>query len=468
LLSAEEDQEGVVKDWKDCVLDLSLTAHRLLHLIPAGRRDESYFLRLRNLDVDRIYRNKGGYRLETMRSEWKSAYDFVLIDSRTGITDIGGICTIQFPDYLVMVFVANRQNVEGTRDTADAIQRAKERLPFDRYALPIVPIISRFDSSEEFIVSQEWLTLIETRMHHLYRDWIPTSVSVREFIEATKLPYIPYFSFGEKLPLMEQGTRDATGLGYAYESLSSLVANRFERLGEFLTDRSGYVRIASQRGTSRDSPELIENHETRLPLVLLLDVSGSMAGPRITELSRALTNFAGQIRNNPAMGRTLDIAIVAFGSRVQVIQDFTRGYDFYPPVLQVEGSTSTGAALNVGIDLLRDRIDFYKMHSVDYYRPWMILISDGVPTDDWRSAAIRVAAEEKSRKLSFFQIAVGDEDDTFPDAISSKRRPLKLQGLDFAELFDWISSSTFLVANSTDSVSSRLAPIGWAQLDEWQ
>ncbi len=67
----------------------------------------------------------------------------------------------------------------------------------------------------------------------------------------TKLPYIPYFSYGEKLPVLEHGTGDPAGLGYAYETLAALLANRLESVERLLDDRAGFVREAVERKTAR-------------------------------------------------------------------------------------------------------------------------------------------------------------------------------------------------------------------------
>ena len=85
-----------------------------ISLLTAGSRSETYFQNVRNSDVEAFYEEKkGGRILETLRSQWKDAYDFVLIDSRTGITDLGGVCTIQMPDILVLLFTATEQSLIG-------------------------------------------------------------------------------------------------------------------------------------------------------------------------------------------------------------------------------------------------------------------------------------------------------------------------------------------------------------------
>ena len=82
-----------------------------------------------------------------------------------------------------------------------------------------------------------------------YADWLPSSVGVQAFLESTKLPYIPYFSFGEKLPVLEQGTTDPAGLGHAYESLTAMIAHRCEAVDLLLHNRSDYIQAVAERAS---------------------------------------------------------------------------------------------------------------------------------------------------------------------------------------------------------------------------
>ena len=78
-----------------------------LDLLPAGAGD-GYVKQVQRLDWAAMYQDQNlGEQLEKWRDRWIQDYDFVLIDSRTGITDIGGICTAQLPDILVTMFTAN-------------------------------------------------------------------------------------------------------------------------------------------------------------------------------------------------------------------------------------------------------------------------------------------------------------------------------------------------------------------------
>src|SRR5688572_32780796 len=85
--------------------DKKLFPNARLDLLTAGLRDNTYIQHVRALDYDKFYEeNEGGDFLEALRDYWTSQYDFVLIDSRTGLTDSSGVCSIQMPDILVLLF----------------------------------------------------------------------------------------------------------------------------------------------------------------------------------------------------------------------------------------------------------------------------------------------------------------------------------------------------------------------------
>src|SRR5262245_51175781 len=89
LIQAHVD--GQHPKWRDFVTNVNLPrAEQSLSLMTAGRQDQSYIKRMQGLDWNRLYdHHKLGNFLEELRTEWKEAFDFVLVDSRTGITDIG-------------------------------------------------------------------------------------------------------------------------------------------------------------------------------------------------------------------------------------------------------------------------------------------------------------------------------------------------------------------------------------------
>jgi MinD-like ATPase involved in chromosome partitioning or flagellar assembly/tetratricopeptide (TPR) repeat protein len=97
-----------------------------LWVMPAGRRDKAYRTALTNLDWKRLYHDQGGFFLfEDTKKGWEEELkpDYVLIDSRTGDTDVLGICTRQLPDSVVLMFTPNEQNLAGLKNVCRDIRR---------------------------------------------------------------------------------------------------------------------------------------------------------------------------------------------------------------------------------------------------------------------------------------------------------------------------------------------------------
>jgi len=247
LLNPDEDDKNLNPG--DITLTIKTSISKTpLHLITAGRRDENYYNKVRSFDIDKFYDENDGYqKIEALRNNWKDAYDFVLIDSRTGITDIGGICTIQMPDSLVMLFTPTEIGFKGIIDVAQRALAAQQKLANARYRLTILPIPTRMDS-DEFTLMQQWMDRFAEELGDIYKSWLPTSVNSIDILDVTKVPYVPYFSYGEKLPVIEQRNTDATGLRYAYENISALIANQFVDVELLIRDRAIFLQKANLNG----------------------------------------------------------------------------------------------------------------------------------------------------------------------------------------------------------------------------
>lgn len=206
-----------------------------------------------------------------------------------------------------------------------------------------------------------------------------------------------------------------------------------------------------------------ENPEPRCPCVLLLDTSTSMSGTPMSELNRGLAAFKDELAADALASKRIELAIVTFGP-VRTALDFASVEDATIPTLAATGDTPMGRAILEAIDLVETRKLAYKRNGVDYYRPWIFLITDGGPTDAWRTAAEKVRDGEHAKKFQFFAVGVKGANFDILRSISV-REPIELDGLRFRDLFSWLSSSLASISHSGtgDSIvpENPLGPSGW-------
>ncbi len=214
-----------------------------------------------------------------------------------------------------------------------------------------------------------------------------------------------------------------------------------------------------------EAVEFAENPEPRCPCVLLLDTSGSMHGDPITALNTGLRQFCDDITQDTLASRRVEVAVITFNSEVTVVQDFITADMFEPPTLTAQGMTHIGSAIHKALDLLQARKAQYRANGVSYYRPWVFLITDGAPQGEpdevVDSAAQRLAEDERQKRVAFFAVGV-EKADMDRLAKISVRTPVKLVGLNFVEMFVWLSASMQRVSQSQIDEQVALPPPGWS------
>lgn len=216
--------------------------------------------------------------------------------------------------------------------------------------------------------------------------------------------------------------------------------------------------------------DLVNNPTARVPVCLCLDVSGSMDGSPINELNQGVQLFYDAIKEDEVAMYSAEVCIVTFGgSDAACIEDFASlELQPNPPVLTASGMTPMGEAVNMALDLLEQRKNEYKEKGVDYYQPWLVIMTDGEPNGnagELKRSIQRTVELVNSKKLTVFPIGIGAKADMSTLAkYSPTLVPLRLQGLKFKEFFSWLSKSVSRTSQSTPGESVKLDVEG---IDSW-
>lgn len=195
------------------------------------------------------------------------------------------------------------------------------------------------------------------------------------------------------------------------------------------------------------------NYEQKCCCVLVLDVSGSMSGKPIQELNVALQSFYNEIRGDSNTANKLEIGIVTFESTIQVVQEPALVHNFVMPTLGTGGSTKLVDGIREGIQKVEMRKKWYKSTGQPYYRPWIILITDGAPDGDQDIVGLSTEIIDgvNQKKYHFFATGVQGADMKMLSKISSPQMPPRLiQGLKFQEFFQWLSASMTTITSSAE------------------
>jgi uncharacterized protein YegL len=222
--------------------------------------------------------------------------------------------------------------------------------------------------------------------------------------------------------------------------------------------------------------EQVRNKDQKCPVVFLLDTSGSMDGAPINELNNALTKLKDEILCEPILANRLEIGIVAFDDEARIERpiDLISGETVFP-TLSVGGLTNLVSGMNLAISIIEDRKAFYKSNNEQYYRPFIVLITDGAPTNTTEEIeALDVLIQSKSDEKRFIFLPFGTEDADLQllakiNAQTADQR-LKREGMSYlmknmkkcVEVFQFVSAS-IATAMSSSTPTPFIVPSNVAQ-----
>jgi uncharacterized protein YegL len=203
--------------------------------------------------------------------------------------------------------------------------------------------------------------------------------------------------------------------------------------------------------------DLIINRAARCACVLLLDTSSSMDGAPIRDLSEGVGIFKEETAANKKAAEAVEVAVITFDSNVKLVQDFVSVSQFDPPELKAAGLTSMGAGIIRALEAIKNRKQQYKEKGLRYYRPWLLLLTDGRPTDQEELARATQSVQQEQRSFLHFY-AFGVEGADLATLKSLTDNAYDLRGFSYGALFRWISESQIAVSCSNPGGQIALPP----------
>jgi cellulose biosynthesis protein BcsQ/tetratricopeptide (TPR) repeat protein len=208
---ARVDQHTVSVEWE-------FPGGGVLHFMSAGSQNQDYSTTVASIDWDAFYeRHGGGEFFDALREEMIRSYDYTLIDSRTGLSDVADICTLHFPHILVTCFTLSDQGIDGAASVANHID--------SKYAsrnIRILPVPTRIDDGEKE-KADAGRALARSRFATLPRGMSEAERTL--YWGSVEVPYRPFYAYEETLATFG----DPPGLP------NTLLAS-FERLAGYITD----------------------------------------------------------------------------------------------------------------------------------------------------------------------------------------------------------------------------------------
>lgn len=205
----DEDEEKLRRFFDEAIdrhlIPLSLPGSKTaVYLMKAGLVDKGYAKRINQFSWSGFYKKIPGF-FPFFAKYLAERFSTVFIDSRTGHTDIGGICTMVMPDKLVMVFTPNDQSLNGVLEVAR--KSADYRIKYDNEMRPLLiyPLPSRIDfsgvSSEK---REKWQGDYEEKWEEAFQDIydLPPTISLRGYFANTYLRHDSNYAFGEELAVL--------------------------------------------------------------------------------------------------------------------------------------------------------------------------------------------------------------------------------------------------------------------------
>jgi MinD-like ATPase involved in chromosome partitioning or flagellar assembly len=230
-----------------------------LSIIPAGQRSkgdfEQYAQRVRSFGWDDFYTHwDGELFFDWFQESVREHADVVLIDSRTGVTEMSGVCTHQLADAVITFVAPNNQNIEGVLKIARSLTNSElieKGRKGRRLSLIFVP--SRVEFNEGAKLDQ-----FADQFQNKLSKFFPKNITLREKpFDYLQIPYVPYYAYTEEVATRESSRAKASKMVKAFSNLADVL----EQLLPNPTSERPHIFISYRRGAEPDELLAGEIHQ---------------------------------------------------------------------------------------------------------------------------------------------------------------------------------------------------------------
>jgi hypothetical protein len=200
-----------------------------LFMMVAGRQDDKYASRVGNLRWQSVF-NEHPDAFETFVSLLNQRFEYILIDTRTGVTDAGGICTALLPEKLVAVFTTNAQSLDGALVASKAAVNYR-RQTNDPRPLVLYPLPSRVENSELKLKElwrrgdqQQQVTGFQPEFEALFQEiYSLRECSLDRYFDEAEIQHMPAYAYGERVAVLEEKADERLSLSRSYRRFTELL-----------------------------------------------------------------------------------------------------------------------------------------------------------------------------------------------------------------------------------------------------
>jgi TIR domain-containing protein/pYEATS domain-containing protein involved in immunity/CobQ/CobB/MinD/ParA family nucleotide binding protein len=267
-------------------LDYEFPGEGTLDFVGAGQQGPTYGVRVNTFQWGDFYQQfGGGVFLEAVKARLREDYNFILIDSRTGLSDTSGICSVQMPDELVVCFTLNRQSIHGAAATAASADVQRRRADGTQ-GLKIWPVPTRVELHEKDRLEAARLLAREKFAPFLWH--IPVAERP-DYWGSSEMLYFPYYAYEEILATIADAPHDSSSLLASMLQLAGrLTAGEVRSLPSL--DRQTRAQLLARY---QPAPQAATTRRGRTPRVYLSYAKADASLPFVRQLAGAIMTRFG-------------------------------------------------------------------------------------------------------------------------------------------------------------------------------